>query len=225
MASSQNPFQPFGANNAAAPTGFQSYGANGQPFKGRSGSGNFFKGQKARYTQVPTVTPQESQARNTLIQNALQGLQDPNSPNSGLENRAIRQYNQQIVPGIAERFTSLGGYNSTGNALSSPAFATQVGQAGSGLAENLKDMRMQDLLEQLRLGFGQQFDTQYSPETAGFLQNTANNVTEGLTEAGLSWLRNPLANNNQRSNQNGNGNGDNSNQTTGWWDRVKSLFS
>lgn len=47
---------------------------------------------------------------------------------------AMRQFQQQIVPGLAERFSGL-------DARSSSAFNQAMGQAGAGLAENLAALR------------------------------------------------------------------------------------
>jgi hypothetical protein len=47
---------------------------------------------------------------------------------------AMRQFNEQIVPGIAERFSGAGARSSSG-------FNQAMGQAGSGLAERLASMR------------------------------------------------------------------------------------
>lgn len=49
---------------------------------------------------------------------------------------AMRQFNEEIVPGIAERFSGAG-------ARSSSAFNQAMGQAGSGLAERIAAMRAQ----------------------------------------------------------------------------------
>lgn len=47
---------------------------------------------------------------------------------------AMRQFNEEIVPGIAERFSGMGARNSS-------AFQQTMGQAGAGLAERLAAMR------------------------------------------------------------------------------------
>ena len=72
------------------------------------------------------------QAQNYL-QNLLSG-----SPESmqAFQAPAMRQFNEQIVPGLAERFSGLGA-----GAQSSSAFQQALGQAGAGLAENLQALR------------------------------------------------------------------------------------
>ena len=60
------------------------------------------------------------------------------SPEStqAFEAPAMRQFNEQIIPGIAERFSGLGA-----GSQSSSAFQQALGQAGAGLSENLQALR------------------------------------------------------------------------------------
>ena len=67
----------------------------------------------------------------SLIQNPGQGFQP-------IADQARNQFSQNTVPSLAERFTSMGS-----NALSSPSFAAQIGQAGSGLEQALAAMQAQ----------------------------------------------------------------------------------
>jgi hypothetical protein len=90
------------------------------------------------------------QAQNYL-QNLLSG-----SPESmqAFQAPAMRQFNEQIVPGLAERFSGLGA-----GAQSSSAFQQALGQAGAGLAENLQALRsgLQGGAAQSLLGLPSQF--------------------------------------------------------------------
>lgn len=67
----------------------------------------------------------------------LQGIlsQDPEMMKQ-FEAPAMRQFNEEIVPGIAERFSGAG-------ARSSSAFNQSMGQASAGLAERIAAMRAQ----------------------------------------------------------------------------------
>jgi hypothetical protein len=68
-------------------------------------------------------------------QNYISQLLTPGSEaQRAFEAPAMRQFNEQIVPGIAERFSGLG-------AQSSSAFGQTMGQAGSSLSERLASMR------------------------------------------------------------------------------------
>ncbi len=79
---------------------------------------------------------------------------------------AMRQFQQEIIPGLAERFSSLGS-----GAQGSSAFGQQLGQAGAGLSQNLAAMKanlQSGAMDQLTrlFGMGQQpnMQTLYTPE-------------------------------------------------------------
>src|SRR5574340_571162 len=84
-----------------------------------------------------------------------------------------RQFQEEVIPGIAERFTGVGGQRSS-------AFKQSLGQAGAGLEEQLAAMRgnMQSgaasgLMSAL-MGLGQQGLGQYQayrPSSPGFFQS------------------------------------------------------
>lgn len=78
--------------------------------------------------------------QNPLYQQGSNYLQQllSGSPESSaaFEAPAMRQFNEQIVPGLAERFSGMGA-----GAQSSSAFQQALGQAGAGLSENLQAMR------------------------------------------------------------------------------------
>lgn len=97
------------------------------------------------YSQVSTLDPQQQQLFSQFAQllGPLLGqsggyLQDllSGSPEAfeRFEAPYMRQFNEQIVPGIAERFAGVGG-------LSSSGFQQTLGQAGAGLSENLASLR------------------------------------------------------------------------------------
>lgn len=78
----------------------------------------------------------------------------------------LRQFNEQIVPGLAERFAGMGA-----GAQSSSAFNQALGAAGAGLQENLASLR-----EGLRF--------QAVPQALGFAQQPVANY-QGLAGLGL----------------------------------------
>lgn len=98
-----------------------------------------------------------------FLQNLLSG-----SPEStqAFEAPAMRQFNEQIIPGIAERFSGLGA-----GSQSSSAFQQALGQAGAGLSERL---------QALRSGL----QTQALPQALGFAQQPISNYS-GLAGLGL----------------------------------------
>jgi len=137
-------------------------------------AGNFFLGAPNRIEQVPRF----NQEQQSLLQNLLGlGQQTINNPYKGFEpiaQRATSQFNQQTVPGLAQRFASLGS-----NSLSSPAFASQLGQAGAGLQEGLAALQSQygmqnrqQGLQFLQQGLTPQFENIPLKQESGFLQES-----------------------------------------------------
>lgn len=99
------------------------------------------------------------------------------------EKPALRQFQEQIVPGIAERFTSMGA-----GAQGSSAFGQQLGAAGAGLAESLSGQRaglqsqvLSQLSNLLGLGIGAQpFQYQAIPGQEGGLSKLLGGLGTGL---------------------------------------------
>lgn len=140
--------------------GNRQQGSSGSGFL--NGLGNFFAGTPAGIQQVNKYNPQQQGARQQVLGMGLQGLQNPYQGFDPIEQRARSQFQQQTIPSLAERFTSMGGGQ---NSLSSPAFTSQLGQAGAGLEEGLAALRSQyglqnrsQLMELLGYGLQPEFD-------------------------------------------------------------------
>lgn len=141
----------------------------------------FFFGSPSGYDQVPTMNPQQQQ----FLQQLLSQLQGPLSQGIGnlegilsgrpeafeaFEAPARKAFEERTVPGIAERFTGIGGQRSS-------AFGQQLGQAASDLETNLSAQRaglqsqaLQQLMALLGQGTQPQFQTSFRPQSPGFLQ-------------------------------------------------------
>jgi len=124
---------------------------------------DFLFGSKEKIQQVSQLTPEQQQMQNQLLQflgpllgqgsSFLSGLLD--SSKGGQEAFAapyMRQFQEEILPGIAERFSAMDGQSSS-------AFGQQLGKAGSGLQEQLASLQgnlgiqgMQSLMQMLGLG-------------------------------------------------------------------------
>lgn len=107
--------------------------------------GQLMGGQTADIRQNPTF-----QGANSFLQNLYGGGQQ------GFETFAApykRQFNEQTVPALAERFAGMGA-----GAQSSSAFQQALGSAGAGLSENLASLRGNMQLQGLpqALNFSQQ---------------------------------------------------------------------
>lgn len=108
------------------------------------GLSNFFLGSDPKVQQAPRLNQQQFGLQNQGIQNLLQLLQSGGGmPGSfaPIAQKARTQFQSQTIPSLAERFTSLGGQNSS-------AFQGALGQAGAGLEEGLASQESQYGLQQ-----------------------------------------------------------------------------
>jgi hypothetical protein len=136
------------------------------------GGRNFLLGNPGGVEQYSTVTPNQQNILALLQQLGVEGLENIYSGFEPIEQQARNNFSQQTVPSIAERFSSLGN-----NALTSPTFATQVGQAGAGLESELAAMKagygqqnLQNILQLLQLGLQPQSENVFRPRENGLLQ-------------------------------------------------------
>ncbi len=149
---------------------YNSYNFGGNPWD----IGSFLFGRQDKINQIPTVTPEVSQALQQLLQQGLGNVigQQTNSF-APIEQQARTQFNQQTVPSIAERFSGLG-------AQGSSAFSQRLGQAGAGLEENLKARQQQQGLQQIGLGLTPQFENIHTPGSSGLISSLFGPALQGL---------------------------------------------
>lgn len=149
--------------------------------------GNFLTGNPATSQQFPTITPQQQNVKGAANNQALKMLQSLGGQNNNLNfepiaNRARTQFQTQTIPGIAERFTSLGQ-----GAQRSSGFQGALGQAGSELEQGLAalgsqyGLQKQGLEQQLLsllLGtsLSPEAETGINPEEPGFFQNFGSSI-------------------------------------------------
>lgn len=171
----------------------------------------------AGYSQVPTQSAQQQDVLKNLLsmfgsgglgsQGANQGLQYllnliSGSPESyqALEAPALRQFQEEVLPGISERLTAMG----VGGGRSGGA-SKVFGQAGERLTENLAAQRaqmqgsaVQQLLSTFLGGSGlglQQQPFAYLQKPQGFLNALAGGLGQGtgmIAGGGISALLNQL---------------------------------
>lgn len=120
------------------------------------GGGNILTGQPDAYKQLPTKTPQQqnvlSQYANQFnqlggaggnLERATSILGNILSGDEGTFNKFaapyMQQFEQQLVPQLAERFAGLGGAHG-GGALQSSGFAQALGGAGANLQSTLANL-------------------------------------------------------------------------------------
>ena len=107
----------------------------------------FGKSHKAKNQQLPTINPQQSALMNQIlsqlggpmgqgISNLGQLLSNDPSAMEQFNAPYMRQFEEEIVPGLAERFAGMGS-----GAQGSSAFGQSLSSAGSGLEEMLASLR------------------------------------------------------------------------------------
>lgn len=153
-----------------------------QTIGGKGGLGSFLFGSKDRISQVPTVNSQQQSALQQILSQGLSGIQNPTQGFEPIAQNATNQFQQNIVPSIAERFSGLGA-----GAQRSSAFGQQLGAAGAGLSSNLAAQEAQygqqalgPLLQLLQFGLRPQFENAYQPGQSGLFGGAA----KGLIGAG-----------------------------------------
>ena len=167
---------------ALLPTAGQAIGSVGLGALGGylgSGGGGFGQQQPQKLSKY---TPQQMNAQNQVLSQALSGLQGNMGSFEPFAQRARTQFNQQTIPGIAERFTSLGA-----GAQRSSAFQQQLGQAGAGLEEALAALGSQHGLQQNQqlmqlLGIGLQPQFEYANPQQGLGSQALAGATPKILE-------------------------------------------
>lgn len=151
------------------------------------GEGNMFSGYGAQTFQLPRFDPQQQNALQQLLQRGLAG-----SDFGPIEQQARSQFSRQTVPGLAERFSSLG----SGGSQRSSAFQGALGAAGAGLEENLAALRSQYGLQQAKLGLSPMFENIYQPAREGIAGPLAQGGSQAATQMFplfLQWLQQYLS--------------------------------
>lgn len=136
---------------------------------GGGGFGNFMFGRKPKTEQMPLYTPQGQESLNWLMS---QGMQ--NADFGGIEDRYKKQFNEETIPGLAERFSAMGG------GQRSSAFQGAIGRAGSDLNSQLAALRSQYGMQQMGMGLRPQFENVMHPAQPGFLQNVGSSIMSML---------------------------------------------
>lgn len=114
---------------------------------------------------VRTGTPLQQQFQDQSLQQALAILQGGSQGQlNPIGQQALNRFQTQTVPGLAERFTAMGG----GGPGQSSAFQGALGQAASGLSQDLAAQQYGILGQLGQLGQG---GTLFQPEEPGFLEN------------------------------------------------------
>jgi len=162
------------------------------------------KGQKGGFQQVQRFTPEQqavfqqmygplAQSMGLSFDKLQQLLSDDPEAFAAFEAPFKRQFEQETVPMIAERFAGMGSHGSQ----SSSAMQQTLGQAGRELTENLAGLRaglQQNAMGQLQGFLGQalqpQFENVYMQPTAGTMGGMMSGLGQGAGQyLGMAGLR------------------------------------
>lgn len=131
-------------------------------------------GMPADLFKFQKYAPDQVQAMSQQLQSGLQGLNP-----QAIEGYARQQFQQNTVPGLAERFTSLGGQNR----LASSGFGRTVGAAGSHLEGQLAGLRSNIAQGQIQSGLQPQFEALRTTPQANWLDRLPGLVGAGVQAA------------------------------------------
>lgn len=153
------------------------------------------------FQKLPTMTDEQSSILKQLMSQmggplsaGMGNLSDILSNQPGafekFEKPFITQFQQQTVPGIAERFSALGS-----GSQGSSAFAQEMGAAGAGLSERLASMRgglqqnaLSQLMGMMQTGLGAQaFGYGHRTPQKGFWESIMPGLAQGAGQAGGAW--------------------------------------
>lgn len=148
-------------------------------------------GDKERIKQYPTINPMQQQLQGQLYSGLMGGqsqipgmeylqqiLSNDPSAFAAYEAPMMRQFNQEIAPGIAENFAGMGA-----GALGSSAFQQQLAGAGGRLSQDLAAQRAN-----LRSGAMSQLQGMYGMAQQPGFQSYGQPPVNGLVQQLISAL-------------------------------------
>ncbi len=161
----------------------------------------FWTGEQGKFNQISTLDPQQQGLKSQLLGSAQQGsggsfgqagdyyrnlLSNNNNDIQAMQAPEMRQFHEQIIPGLSEQFAGMGS-----GGLSSSGFRNAAINAGTDLSERLGAMRAQLRQQgaQGLMGLGQQGLQQfneniYTPGQPGALQGILGGIGSGIGLAG-----------------------------------------
>lgn len=187
--------------------------------------GNFFTGTPEKRENVSTLRPEQEPGYQQL-QNAAQGkgaggafgtsadyyrnlLSDDSEDFNAFSAPQLRQYNEDIIPGISEQFAGMGS-----GGLSSSGFRNAQVQGATDLSERLGQIRanlrqagaqgLQNIGQQGLQSYSQNmvtepgtegFLSQISPLAGSAISSFANPIAKGFGKQASSWLSNSFGGN------------------------------
>jgi hypothetical protein len=168
------------SNQGLAPN--QILGGNQRTGGWIDGIRDFFLGQPSRIEQFTNYTPQQQQNFNSAASSGLQSIMNPYAGFEPIKNQYETEFEQKGLPGLAERFSSLG----NNQIATSPSFASQTTGAKANLSQGLAALQAQyglqnrqQGLSELSLGQTPQYQSVNAPGSAGLLGGLLGNSGQG----------------------------------------------
>jgi len=138
------------------------------------------------FKNIDTKTPQQKQAMDWALQQGQQQIQNPLQNIQGISQGLTNQWNQQVVPSLAARFSGLGD-----NKLSSTGFTNQLRSSGNELNDMLGRFGLQSQAQGQNLfnqGLGDQFQPTYQGPEHTFWSGLLGGAGSALSQFGGSAL-------------------------------------
>lgn len=140
------------------------------------------------FQKMSLLDPSQLAGQRSALQMALSGLQNPTQGFEPIAQNAMQQFQSNIIPSIAERFTALGGQRSSG-------FQNALQQGAVGLSSNLAAQKAQfglqnqgQLMNLLGMGLKPNFEYAYQQPEPGFLGGALGGLSQGLGSLGTAGL-------------------------------------
>lgn len=182
--------------------------------------GNFLGGTPSKRENVSTLRPEQEQLYQQLINSGMKPgaggafggsadyyrnlLSDNSADYNAFAAPALRQYNEDIVPGISEQFAGGGGGQGS---FSSSGFRNAQLQGATDLAERLGSIRaqlrqqgaqgLQSIGQQGLQNYSQNMETQAG--SPGLLGNISQGIGNAIGSFGGDWLKNSLGSGGNKS--------------------------
>jgi hypothetical protein len=141
---------------------------------------NFFTGTPSRFERIKRFAPEQEAGVQQVLAQALAGLGAGAPSFAPIKERAMRTFQQEVVPGLAERFGGLGARASSG-------FREALAKGGTDLASTLAAMEAQfgqqrfgNLMQMLGAGLTPTEEIGYFGGRPGALAPIAGGLGAGL---------------------------------------------
>ena len=161
---------------------------------------SMFKGEKDKFVQQPTMTPQQQEfisGLQPLIGNILGNLSQP-FDFGPIQQKMRSDFQSQTLPGLFSMLTNVGGGSPSSGYLGSTLGAGQNLQESLAAMEGNYGMQSRDqmmrLLPALFTLSGQpQFQTAYMPGKPGFVPNILNQAVPAAAQVAAAYYGGPAA--------------------------------